>query len=189
MRYVFLLILAFTAAVRAESEVLHADSVSSPDQWANVGGANKVESVSDDVDNNYIDETTQGEKQRFTLENAGDMGPNDIIDSVVIHSRMKTPSGTGIVARVNHIVSSTENGTDRTLATTYTNYSDAYSTDPDGNDWSLTNINNLKIEAEAVTIPTLKRAYCTKMYAIVYYTPATPTYRRRIYQQLMLAGD
>lgn len=191
MRYLFLIILLFCSTARGDSEILYANAISSPDQWANVGGANKVESVSDDVDDNYIDETTQGEKQRFTVEDAGDIGPFDIIDSIVVHSRMKTPSGTGVVARVNHIVSSTANGTGRSLTGSWINYTDTYSTDPDGSEWSLSSINNLKVEAEAVTIPVLKRAHCTKIYIVAYYTPvsAAPGYRRRIYQQQMLMGD
>ena len=191
MRYLFLILLVFYSVARGDSEILYADSVSLPDQWDNYGGANKVESVSDDVDDNYIDETTQGEKQRFTVENAGDIGPLDIIDSIVVHSRMKTPSDPGTVARINHIVSSTANGTGRTLTGSWINYTDTYSTDPDGNGWSLTSINNLKVEAEAVTIPILKRAHCTRIYIVAYYTPvsAAPGYRRRIYQQQMLLGD
>jgi hypothetical protein len=189
MRYLFLVILIFHSAARGDSEILYVDSVSSPDQWDNVGGASKVASVSDDVDDNYIDETNQGEKQRFTVEDSEDIGPSDKIDSIVIHGRMKTPSGTGVVARVNHMVSSTTNGTSRTLAGTWTNYTDTYFTDPDGYDWSLSSINNLKVEAEAVTVPVLKRAHCTKIYVVVYYTPTAPSFRRRIYQQKMLMGD
>ncbi|UCE65313.1 MAG: hypothetical protein JSU85_10605 [Candidatus Zixiibacteriota bacterium] len=191
MRYLFLTLLIFYSAAQGDSEILYADSVSSPDQWINVGGASKVESVSDDVDGNYIDEITQGEKQRFTVEDAGDIGPLDIIDSIVIHSRFKTPSGTGVVARVNHIVSSTANGTSRTLTGSWANYTDTYSTDPDGGGWSLPSINNLKVEAETVTVPALKRAQCTRIYIVAYYTPvpAAPVYRRRIYQQQMLLGD
>jgi len=189
MKYLIQMLLIFTSAAWGNSEILYADLVTAPDQWANVGGANKVESVSDDVDDNYIDETAQGEKQRFTVEDAGDIGSFDIVDSIVVHSRMKTPSGTGVVARINHIVSSSANGTSRTLSGAWTDYTDTYSTDPDGNDWSLTSINNLKIEAEAVTIPILKRAHCTRMYVVVYYTPASPAYRRRICQQQMLMGD
>ena len=189
MRYLYLTIMIFYSAARADSEILYAISVSSPDQWDNVGGANKVESVSDDVDDNYIDETTQSERQRFTVENPGDIGSLDIIDSIVIHSRMKTPSGTGVVARANHIVSSTASGTSRTLTGLWTDYTDSYSTDPDGYDWSLSSINDLKVEAEAVTVPILKRAHCTKIYVVVYYTPAAPVYRRKIYQQQMLMGD
>ncbi|UCC79004.1 MAG: hypothetical protein JSW64_12100 [Candidatus Zixiibacteriota bacterium] len=190
MRFIIPIILILASSVYGDSETLDPDSVSTPDQWANVGGANKVESVSDNVDDNYIDETTQGEKQRFTVENAGDIGPGDIIDSIVIHSRMKTPSGPGAEARVNHVVDSIAYGTTRALQGTYTNYSDTYSMNPEGGGWTLSDIDNLKVEADAVTIPILKRAFCTKIYVVVYYTPAAPAYyKRRIYQQSMLTGD
>ncbi len=189
MKKFLLIILIAASAVRGESETLYCDSISSPDQWTNFGGADKVESVSDMVDNNFIDEMTQGEIQRFTLQDPDGIGQYDQIDSIIVKSRMYTPSGTGTVARVNHIVSSTAYGTNRSLAGTWTDYQDAYSTDPDGGDWSLGDIINLKIEAEAVTLPILKRARSTRMYVVVFYTSFTSAYRRRINQQLMLMGD
>lgn len=189
MKKVIFLLLIFFPAAWGDSETLDPDHVSTPDQWTNVGGANKVASVTDDVDDNNIDEITQGEIQRFTLEDSGDIGSNDRIDSVVIYCRMTTPSGSGVVARVNHIVSSTVYGTGRTLTGTWTDYYDSYSQVPGGGDWSLDDINNLEIEVEAVTIPTLKRAKCTRMSVTVYYTPAPPAARRRLYQQLLLMGD
>lgn len=189
MRFLFLLILLLGSPVWADSETINPDSVSTPDQWNNVGGANKVVSVTDDVDANLIEEISQGQKQRFTMKDPENIGENDKIDSIVIYCRLKAPSGTGVVARVNHIVSSTTYGTSRSLAGSWVDYYDTYSQAPEGGDWSLGAINDLKIEADAVTIPVLKKASCTKMHVTVYYTPAAPVSRKRTYQQLMLMGE
>jgi len=189
MNKTLLLFLLFASIVRGDTETLYCDTVSSPDQWTNFGGADKATSVSDTIDDNFIDETTQGQIQRFTLVNPANIDETDRIDSIIVRCRLMTPSGAGVVARANHIVSSTAYGTNRNLTSSWADYQEAYSTDPAGNDWTLSNINSLKIEAEAVTIPILKRARCTRIFVEVYFTPVPAAPRRRIYQQYLLMGE
>jgi len=189
-RLVFILLLlclpVWCGTAWADSENIEPEATGTPDDWYNAGGANKVASVTDDVDDNRIFEDRAGKKQRFSMANPTEIGGDDTIDSVVTHWRGKdSGTGTNNVQMHQYVGLQSNDGTDVELTTSYADYTDKFALTPDGGAWTLYDINSLRLEAHCTAIGVLKTVSVTKIYATIWYTPAAG----KMGQIIIIGGD
>lgn len=173
MKKLIVLLLLMCGMTWADFEKIEPDATSTPNAWDSTSGISKVTSVTDAVDDNYISETIDEDKQRFTMANPTGIDGGDTIDSVVTYMRAKD-SGTGNnkVQMHQYVDANSNDGTNEALSTSYVDYTDAFALAPDGGAWTLTDVNDLQLEAHCTAIGALKTVYVTKIYATVWFTPA-----------------
>jgi hypothetical protein len=169
-----LIILLLPVMAWAETEDLECATTTTPDDWTNEGGANKVASVSDAVDANYIWESTDEEQQKFRVEQTSDIGESDVIDSVKTMWRGQD-NGTGAnkVTIHQYVGVNSNDGSDINLSTSWTDYEDNFALAPAGGSWTLAEVDSLDLQAHCTAVGALKQVRVTRLYARVYYTPAT----------------
>jgi hypothetical protein len=169
-----LLILLIPATLWAEYEDIEPTGVGTYDSWINVGGATKVASVTDDVDNNYIYCTSSKDHyQDFNLSDPGDIEAGDTIDSVVTYWRGRK-SGIGPAAAIcNQVYGASKNtGYEPTLTTSWTDFTEAFTTAPGGGSWTLAIVNALVVQMDATERDATNYPQSTKIYLRLFYTPA-----------------
>lgn len=175
-------ILSYTVEGEAYIE---ADATGSPDNWSNIGGANKVASVTDFIDDNYITTSAATGKQRFTLGNPSGIDGGDQIDSVeTFWWGRDNGSGNNRVQMHQYVGANSNDGANVSLTESFVGYTDVFTLAPDGGAWTLTDLNDLQIEAHCTAIGAFRSVDVAKIYLIVYFTeagaPAEQTsYRRR----------
>lgn len=141
-----------------------------PDHWTNVGGADKVASVTDGTDGNYINEVNADSSQRFLLV---DPGADILIDSVKLEGRMqKTGASTVTIALVDSSNGTVRDGTSNSMTTSWAAYNEVYTTRPGGGPFTLANLDEIAIGVKAPALPGLHNARCTKLDFIAYMSAA-----------------
>ena len=172
------------ATIYGAEETIEPEAVDAIDQWANVGGADKTTSVTDDVDGNYIVETTDEQKQQFRCSNVGDIGAGDTIDSVKTFWRAQdNGSGNNRVQMHQNVGVNSNSGANQALTTSWADYEENFALAPSGGAWDIAAVDSIVAEAHCTAIGGLRQVQVTKIYIIVYYTEAAAggtSYVRRI---------
>ena len=164
-------------ACSGSQETLETTAVSSPDQWWN--SINKVTAVNapHDDDTSEIFEGTAGEIQRYALANPINIQSGTTINWVTAEWRARTNWGSLTHrARANQVLGTNKNlGATRTMASSeaYTTYQEQFTSKPGGGSWTLTDIQNLELEAESLANPDGGQ-YATTLHATVCYQPSAP---------------
>lgn len=188
-RLILILTLILSPAMAwGDSETIEPEAVGSPDEWDNSGGANKTASVTDDVDGNYILEVTDEQMQRFRNSDPSGIDPEDDIDSVKTFWRAQdNGSGNNRVQIHQYVGANSNDGANIALTASWADYEDNFALAPDGGAWTLSDVNDMFIEAHCTAIGGLRQVQVTKIYHIVYYTPAPEggdvSYVRRIKEE------
>jgi hypothetical protein len=156
------------------TEILECDATGSPDQWTNQGGANKVVSVSDGVDANYVFESVDEERQRFTLANSTDINESDTINTVSTMWRAQdTGSGNNRVHAHQFVGAESNDSGEISLDTSWTDYQNDFDLAPDATSWTLTDLNNLQLEVHCSAIGASREVQVTRLYVSIDYTPVS----------------
>ena len=160
-------------------ENINPDATSNPNQWFNIGGANKVASVTDAIDANYIIESTLNEIQRFTLVNPAGIGPADKINSVKTFFRAQETDATeklNLKIRSSQVIGINKNtdAADTNLSRRWVNYNgDTFIEKPGGGGWDLAALNSLEIEIKCTAVESFQSVKVTRFYAVIDYTSRT----------------
>lgn len=162
--------------VSAASVIIRPDATSTPDQWTLTGGGTKHGAMSDqDIFNTFvISETTNSEKNRFELGNPS-IPAGATVDSVrtTFHMCKTAGSPTG---RCNlELSGNITNGTSRTGGTELEGECQTSWTEkldrPGGGSWSIEELNDLRVEVEAVSVNGTNYNFCYEIWVEIFYTP------------------
>jgi hypothetical protein len=154
------------------SEILRPDGAGSITNLTASGcGSNYqcVDEVSSDDDATYVERGSNSYRTDvYSLTDTG-VGAGTI-DSVVVHCRTRKTMTQGNVQPTLYVGSTEYNGAAQSLTSTYADYSQAWSTNPNtGAAWTWTEINNLQagvcLRGQGSHFP----AYCTQVWVEVYY--------------------
>ena len=155
------------------SEVLRPDGAGSITNLTISGCASNflcVNESSSDDDVTYVERAhTSYATDVYSMDNP--VASLGTIDSVVVHCRAKKTLMNGGIQPTIFTNATEYNGTAQSLTTSYADYSQAWSTNPNTTAvWTWTEINNLqagvRLEGQSVTKP----AYCTQVWVEVFYT-------------------
>jgi len=126
------------------------------------------ENLSDD-DATYVERASNSYRTDvYSLANTG-VG-SGTIDSVVVHCRTRKTKNNGNVQPTLYVSSTEYNGTARSLTTSYVDYSQVWSTNPNtGSAWTWTEINNLQAGVRMRGQNNSFPAYCTQVWVEVFY--------------------
>jgi hypothetical protein len=168
------------------TETLSISATSSPDNWTNTGGADKVASVAlpDDGDTSYISSgTTSGTEQQFAVANTTDaIAPNASMTSVTITCRAKKTSvfTVGIIASCI-LSGNTSTGSTHTLSTGYQDFTDTFTTKPGGGAWTKADVDAIEVK---VKNSAARDVLCTSVSLAVNYTLVAAQRRRSHMMQM-----
>lgn len=188
-----LLIILFTASMAwAGSETLDPNSdiyndwtcvgIDCPDHWRELSDNNDA-----GYDSSYNSDTDAAMYGLPTASTA-----DSTIDSVVYHLRVKLYHVNNTVAILDSVAGQTAASPRQssTISNTTTSYFDStrsYTTDPDGGEWSWTDITNLNIGYTMVNAQNKQSTLVSELWAVVWYTYAAAggdiSYVRRIKEQ------
>ena len=172
----FVLMMVTTANGATFYDTLEVTAVGSIDLWSLISGTTKVDAVDHDDDAKYIQEETQGEKQRYTLENmpaikgTGTLGE---IQEVKVFVRISTNKTTPIMRSNLELGGSITNGTTRSCTASWVTHSEVLAR-PGGGAWTTTNIDDLTVEVEMTYGIGGRYPQCSRLWVEIKYTDAIP---------------
>lgn len=99
-----------------------------------------VDEVDSDDDTTYVESSTVGEKDTYSF---GDLTATagTVYGLSVFPWARKTDAGTRTICSVARLGTSEDDSADKALAANYTYYPDIREADPDGNQWTISNVN------------------------------------------------
>ena len=164
----------------ADSETLRPDNSGSSTQWDNLSGCTSnyecVDEPDPPDDNTTRIRLTSGSDQ-LDLYSTGDSSGSGTINSVTIWIRCKASANTfgwqptAQTALRTH--STNYYGTSNSLSTSYTNYSKAYTTNPNTTSaWTWEEVDAMEIGVRGTVDFFDDKPLCTQVYAVVDYTPS-----------------
>jgi len=149
--------------------ILRPNADASPNQWTPSTGSDNYEMVNEETANDgtdYVYSSTTGHEDWYSLPTTIFEG---IIESVTITVRArKEGSDSGVLLRTKtRVDSETSESGSITLSETWTTYQNTFTKNPDGDDWTFNDINDLDIgiKAQYVEVP----INVTQIYATVNY--------------------
>jgi hypothetical protein len=156
-------------------ETLQPDAIGPIDQWTLGAGSKKQVAVQlpDDDDTTYISEMVAGQIQEFEVDNPSDILFADTISSVTLHYRARFVAGTAerVIPGLRVGGGTLDEGASQILTGSYVNYSDTFALNPDSANWSLADLNSLRIRVRYVSGTAQIRV--TTLRAEVQYTRAS----------------
>ena len=168
-------------------------STGAENTWTNVGGADKMASLSDAVDNNYIKTATSG-VQRMIFGNQS-LVAGAVIDSIRVETRGKEFDAGSSNNRYRHRLRMDGNtnfcdgAVLASFTSTYTNYFDRFINSPTAagtcaGTWSLARIDSINLQLNP-TVATNDSVFCTYMdVQMCYHTASGVKRRRRLLQSV-----
>ena len=130
------------------------DSNETPQDWSVTGAASAYEAIDEvppDDDTSYIAASTPNDESQFGLEDV----PVDVVTlyGVMTFSRMKKTDAGSTTAQVSMVSGASEDdGTDHSIAESYTYYKDVFETDPNtGSLWTRAGFNAAEIKVTKTT--------------------------------------
>ncbi|RKX27920.1 MAG: hypothetical protein DRP47_05710 [Candidatus Zixiibacteriota bacterium] len=154
------------------SEILRPDGTGSVTGLVASGCASNfqcVDEISSDDDATYVERASNSyATDVYSLGNPS--ASSGTIDSVVVHCQTKKEHTQGNVCPTLYVSSTEYNGTEQTLTTSYADYSQMWSTNPNTSAaWNWTEINNLQAGVKIKGQNSGKPAYCTQVWVEVFY--------------------
>ena len=152
-------------------ETLQPDAVTAVDDWALGAGASKVAASirPDDEDVSYVAETMVGDIQEFECDNPSGILSADTISSVTLKYRARILGSMATVAPGLRVGSGTlAEGANQALTGSYVDYSDVFAKNPDGANWSLADLNSLRVRMRLVSVTSAQARLTTISVEILY---------------------
>ena len=154
------------------SEVLRPDGAGSITDLTISGCASNflcVNESSSDDDVTYVERAHSSyATDVYSMDNPA--ASSGTIDSVVVHCRARKTFVNGDIQPTIYTNSTEYNGTAQSISTSYVDYSQAWSTNPNTNSaWTWAEINNLQAGVRMRGQSNTKPAYCTQVWIEVFY--------------------
>ncbi|MCP4704747.1 MAG: prepilin-type N-terminal cleavage/methylation domain-containing protein [candidate division Zixibacteria bacterium] len=155
------------------TETLRPDGAGSITNLTNSGCSNNyecVDEVSADDDATYVERKSNSYATDIYSITNSSVGAGTI-DSVEVYCRTKKAQTNGNVRPTLYIGGSEYNGTAQGLTTSYVDYLQSWTINPNTSlAWTWSNINSLEVGVSIKGQNSGKPAYCTQVWIIVYYT-------------------
>jgi hypothetical protein len=179
-RILFLFIFLLACSAQAGSEIIYPESVGTLDEWTNVGGADKIASLTDADDASYINSSngSTNDTQEVNVSDLTVAEGADVIDSVRVFWRT---SENGIVAAMEGrasimIGSDVLNGTTRSFSGTgiIVEYTESFTSPPGSRGtWDIVEVDSLVTRLAVTTASAGDHVRVYKMYIEVFFTSAS----------------
>ncbi|MBU0646659.1 hypothetical protein KJ611_04310 [Patescibacteria group bacterium] len=169
---VFCCLLVITI-VWAAAETLRPDANGTYQDWPTLQGTTRYGAVSDESDSTYIETDTKDDQDTYDINDSA-IGATATINSVEIFVRAKA-SGSGGAEKIkilDYLNTTLRSSSQISVSrTSFTDYSTGnLTTDPEGNAWTLTNIDALEIGVEVSALGKNETMQVSEMWAEVDYT-------------------
>ena len=163
-------------------ERINPDGVGSPDQWLQGAGTTKWQNMFDALDSTTIFTAITGFVNRFTMANPTAIVEADTINFITMHTRARRTAESGqsrIRMRVFDDATTFLDDNNIILTNSLVDYtSKQFPNTPGGGAWTLTDLNNMDIQMNAVSIPSFTFLQVVEYFVEIDYTPAAT---RRIF--------